>query len=345
MGSDFTQTYSGAGTTTTGITNGAVTTQPVLGSPRTCVYIYNALQFTTDYQKVGQTFTSAPNLQIGGNNAQNTIIARSNSAGTSYVFAEFEKNTARLGCVVSGSRTVWTTLSSGFSFKAGQTYWLVCGTTGGLRSYQVLEGSVPIISWTEVGTSSQLGASYRYPGGGTYVYSAGAAVITAGSFSSFTFADNTPATTLGSFARVYRANTNASGAAGTGDQKFATFTFDATDRITQDIIYDATNNKFSVSKVGTYVFEFGWHNPNTLVSSQSVEMLCWKGNGAGSASVYERDGRYWDQIAWKRMRASFTLYLVAGDYVQPGCNFATNSPTFIGDAAGTLTFMTLAKVQ
>lgn len=338
MGADFTQTYSGAGSTTTGITNGAVTTQPVVGSPRTCIYVYNALQFTTDYQKVGQVFSSAPNIQFAGNNASNTITARSNSAGTSYVFVELEKNTARLGCVVSGSRTVWTTLGVGgsgsFSFKAGQVYWLVCGTAGGIRTYQVLEGSTPIISWTEVGTASQMGASYRHPGGGTYVYSAGAAVITAGSFVAFAFADNTPATVLGNGFKVYNSSTSNVSITG-GSGRFPNNFFNATDKMSNGIGYAAgSNNAITINKTGWWIFTIRAFSSDSLGTGSDYGVDLYL-----STSIKVRGGRVMGSITGDEAMPQYTFieYFTAGDVVSPGYDFKTTK-NWKGDAGGTQSY-------
>jgi hypothetical protein len=206
LGADFTQTYSGAGTGVWGVESGRAAWLSVADDPRSCVAVYNADETTTDYQMVGAAFATAPVWFNSGAQARNYLFGRMNSAGTSYVYADFGKRDVELGCVVAGVKTVFETESS-FSFKANALYWLRCGTVGGLRIFQILEGTTPIITHTEVGTTSQAGASYRYSGMGVKAYATGFGTSPPGKVSAWAFSDNQPPTLVGSYIEIWRAAT------------------------------------------------------------------------------------------------------------------------------------------
>lgn len=341
----LTQTYSGtASVGTWGIVSGRACWIPgsslVLGTARDCVAVYNVTPTDTDYQKAGVAFSSAPTTDHSGV-GHSIITARSNLAGTSYVYVDMTRSSWEIGCVVAGTKTVWktnTTAGLSFSFKASSAYWILPGTAGGPRIYQFMENSTVLYTYTEVGTTSKLGdvstgeaESYRYPGLG-----ARAAVVNGGAgvpanMLAFAFSDNTPAAVLGSAARFYRASATGVSHA-SGDVKVANGFFDTIDYATADITWTpGTNNQVTVATEGVYAVTIRCATANT---STGKLCLLWR-NGV----VAKRGGLTTNSD----FAETFFIYLYAGDTIQPGVNMGgTVSST--GDATGTQSYFEIAKV-
>ena len=254
LGSDFDQSYSGSGTGTLGIVNGAGASWTARNdASRTCLFRYNALQTATDYQKVWVAFGTAP-AQFGSNAARNEIHGRKNATGDTYVYAAMEKGRAELGCYVGGAKTSFVSRTSGFSFKSTGLYALECGTVGalGLRVFRLLDsnGSV-ILSHTEVGTTSQAGPDYRGGGGAVYAVATGFGTTAPGDMLAWAMADNYPPTLVGSIAKMYRANTG-SVAMASGLNPLPDDFFDNSGATTADYIVSRPNGTFTVTIDGNY---------------------------------------------------------------------------------------------
>jgi len=335
--SDFTVTYSGSGTSTEVISGGEAAPNLVNDADRAWNVIWANNHFLSDYQAAYLTFDQGPYAAFG-QTATTEIRLRENSAGTTYVWLLLQNSVAwvydySMGYCVSGTRTTWI---SPTAFSASSTIWFLAGTPGGLRQYQIKAGAQVIATYTESGTSSQVGVGSGYNNGGYFQqmrHSSGGAV-TPGTLVGFGMAD-TSATTFGSYARIYRAATGTV-ASNIGDRTLPGSLFDNTQRCTSDITVDYTNGKFTVSKSGPYIFRFGCKF-TAVATAQMIEPLCYV-NG----SIYERgDAMSWSTAAQIRYAATFVIYLNAGDYVQPGANFTATAPSYSGESTGTNTFMSL----
>jgi hypothetical protein len=165
----------------------------------------------TDDQIVSAVFQDAAKSMAGGTGPKNTIKSRMDSAGNNYVYARVNYNSVQLGYAVSGvEQTAWATASS-LTVPAGALVELVCGTAAGHRKYQVRVNGAVVIDYTESGTSSQMGASYR-GGGQDMLATKGIANDTfpPARITQFKLQDsNATATTYGTSARFYRASTTA----------------------------------------------------------------------------------------------------------------------------------------
>lgn len=258
LGTDFDETYSGDGTGTWEIVDGQAAWVEENDKPRSSIAIFNAETTATDYQLVGATFASAPEHFNAIAEGRNLLIARANSDGTSYVYADLGKYDVEIGCVVSGTKTVWDTFGSPilpflspFRFKANTVYWLQAGTEDGARIFQVLEESTPILTHTEVGTTSQLGESYRYTGFGVSAYATIFGTSAPGKVSAWAFSDNNIPDVVGSGAVMFRASgSNVAIASGTND--LPSNFFDDTDDVTADIDASLSNGRFTVDLPGWY---------------------------------------------------------------------------------------------
>jgi hypothetical protein len=332
MGSDFTQSYAGSGTATLGITSGRAAWGGTWGSSgRTCVAIYNALQTQTDYQRVGIAFASVPT-----SGAVNYIYGRGNAAANEGVFVELTPTTCKLGCVASGSVTYFATSTLYGTFKAGAVYYLECGTTGGSNIFKVYENDRVILTYTDSGAVSRVGASYRYTWAAGYYPASGGSHGTPGQMAAFSMSDNTPKAILGSGFRRYRASTsNVSQASGVN--KIAASFFDTADLITDDLTYNGTNNKVTVSVSGWYIITLKVRLASaTLSTGGKAQLLLYVNNTAVQAGW---ESWYTGPTSWggsDDTAATFVQYLNAGDYVEPGMS-TDRAINITGGSAGVQT--------
>lgn len=160
----FSTTYSGFGSGTYGVVDGKAAWVSLVGGSRVARNQYTGSDTTTDYQVVSATFA--------GSNTNPELIrltGRMNAAGTTYVEAALAPgaNQASIYTVVGGTLTPWITIND-FVYNPTGTYSFECGdvNAGAPRKFRVLcNGAlVPGLSYTELGTTSQLGASYRGSG-------------------------------------------------------------------------------------------------------------------------------------------------------------------------------------
>lgn len=326
---DFAITYAGAATTISyGVAGGQSDwsgTPPTASQYRTADILYGKVS-DSDYQLIGAVLTSTPGrgyIDYGAYpfsphsysqvRVPNSIRGRENAAGDTYIEAMFgmddatapgaslaPNNQLQLACVVSGSRTNWVTTT--YTPKANTAYYLQCGTSGGLRIYRILEGAAltPILTFSEVGTTSQVGASYRQAG--AFVKSnnsAGNGVAKSSPMSAFLLRDNLPATFIGSVGRAYRSTTTATRAYNTTIPTPAEFdpgTFDTMAFITPDLSYNQGANEVHTVTIpagatsGTWTYTV---NGQTLTgisrtvstSSLQISIAALSGIGTGNVTV------------------------------------------------------------
>ncbi len=363
LGADFTQTYSGSGTGYLGLDNGA---KFFFGSaaPADCDFVKNDFQTSTDYQKIGFAFGSTPQYDAQGHSSSNEIHGRKNAAGDTYVFGNLDYNTAQLGCVVAGVRTVFVTSSSGvFKFKSNASYWLECGTIGGLRVFRILENNTPVLTHTEVGTTSQVGAGYRYTGGRVHAYAQSfpAWNLPIGRMVAMAVSDNYPSAVTGSGAVMFRTTTS-NVSASSGSNLFPSSFFNNTGAASGDITVDVTNGKFTVTESSHYLIEAQVSQPggSTTVTATlgsgwpSVSLWAWVNGapvrrmGADSAarmSSVNTGGGTATHLFPTCVSGSIAMWLDAGDEVQLGYDAGiSRSGVFTGDAAGAETNFSITRV-
>lgn len=352
LGADFDQNYSGSGTGYLGIENGVGARWfPVNNASRTCVFRYNLLESATDYQKVWVAFGSSP-ASAFGNNARNEIHGRKNAAGDTYVYAAMEKGKAELGCVIGGAKTTFVTnlsLDKSFSFKSTGLYALECGTVGvlGVRVFRLLDskGSV-ILPYTEVGTTSQLGADYRGAGGAVYAVATGMGTTSPGRMIAWALADNQPPTRVGSGIKVYRANEDGHDI-NTGANRLQLLFWDNVAESTAEYQFIPATGSIKVLRDGWYHIE--WRQKLASLISRFQPRL------------YKNDAEweyFGDEVAWQSslggsaltprcFHAQTIVPLEANDEIRCGYDFATSSTIggFIGEPTGFETFLKVTKAN
>lgn len=344
FGSDFNHTRSG-GQGHYGLVQGSgAVWDSVSDSNATDAFLYNALQTATDYQKVWIAFGSSPSY-IGSQEAVNEIHGRKNLTGDTYVYASMSKRTARLGCCVSGFRTQF--VSKSISFKPNGLYALECGTLGGLRTFRLLEGSTVLLAHTEVGTTSQLGASYRYTGGLGSAIAGGLGTQPPGVMFAFALADNQATTLVGSFGTMYRASTTAVGISNGYNQLPNNF-FDNIGGVTEDLSYNLTTGGWTVANDGQY-----WVSVQSgMTGITAPDQMVWTVfiNGVAYKEVGNPTQRGSSEVGGVRIPtstgASTVVPLQSGDTVTWG--YWSNEPlvTFLnGEASSKKTYFSIGLLN
>lgn len=366
MGSDFSIAYTGSGTGYFAISGNKVTwVNNDSTAPRTGIFRYLDLETAGDYQKIGIAFGAAMVNPLS-NKPHNYIHGRMNSTGNTYVYADFTKTSVELGCVVSGSKTVFTSRS--ISFKANALYYLECGTVGGLRVFRVLEGNTPVLTHTEVGTTSQAGSGYRYAGGGAYAYGYdffGPQTYRPADMLAFAVADNQPPTVVGSGAVITRTTATAVNISSGLNVLPASF-WTTPLETTADLTIDYTNGRIKVSIAGWYDVNVRLQTAETVSTGTSggnatpwpMQLALFTGTGAGSPSLLRYIG---DSVracytsgpsgatnataTWvgpRAIAASARVFLDVDDYVAVGYDADAAKNSFLqADASGYSTFFSV----
>lgn len=347
----FTQTYSGNATQNyLGINTGRATFNFLVDGTSTCTGVYNALQTDSDYQLIGATFATLPQAYApegsgaGADAGSLWLIGRSNASGSSRVQAQIYNDRIQLSCIVAGVKTIFTTQS--WTAKAGSAYYLECGTAGGIRIFRVKENSTVILTYTESGSTSQLGSGFRFCGLGGESYRQ----FFVGHFGFFTwindyyayflppqlaawgFADNTPAALLGKQARWYRANAAGVGMP-TGFNMLPNDTFDTTDYNVGGIytFNGGSNCRVTVSEKGLY--EIRVHIP---LNGAIDEVAALYKNG----TLFRRA----DRSNAGEVCGVFGVNLEPDDYINPGCYIGNGGFAAFGEAAGTICYLEIVKL-
>jgi hypothetical protein len=343
LGAAFAQFYSGAGTNTWGITSGRVSVIAPSGitGGRVARAVYTALDTLTDYQRVSAVFSSSQMVTQYGFPFSpffaygfNYIDGRSDATGANCVRVIFGNGTLWFGAVIGGVWTQWTTQAH--AFRPGAIYSLECGTIGGIRQYKVLCNSVPILVWTEVGTASLLGASYRKSGLGAEwqlgIDGAGVPWYAGpGGVAAFAVADSTLPTLIGSIGRAYRGSSTSGlvGVAGTSYVPVPNGLFDTIEYASTDLSFNTTTGTWTVTKRGNYLI--------------SAQMQCAITNQMGIVNVMVNGILRAGGGSGVAAAGSFLTALSPGDYVQIVFKAYTNLD-IIGAAVGNVTWFQIARI-
>lgn len=144
----------------------------------------------TDYQAVSVVI-SAPAEPATGSGASTILIARSNAAATTFVFALIGRTSVLVGKFVSGSSSVWVTQS--VTVEAGDVFTFIVGTDADDRQVILKQNNVPRITHTDT-TSSAFGSDYRYVGLSSIAVGTTTSQIAPAQLEVWSAADRLPAT-------------------------------------------------------------------------------------------------------------------------------------------------------
>lgn len=331
LGPDWAQTYfSGSGSGTLGIGGGRA---KWLGSAseRWCSARYTAAETKSDFQKIGAVFSSKPSWGVfGGSRSINRIMGRVSVSGLTFVAVDFNAEGFILGAQVGGA---WTNFASvGHEFQPGAVYWLECGTTGGANVFRVWKGNTILVTYTDYGVSS-IGSDFRSVGYGVKAFSDS---MRPAECASFAFFDNTPTALRGSGWRLCRTSTVKEDQSA-GQNLFPSSWFDTIDRYTDDILYDPVNNKVTVAATGWYqinVVQFG-NSPIIVGGGAAAALLLVNGAVAQQGAPVAQT----PSTGSHGFSATFNVYLIEGDFVQPGYWASWNALDLLeADASGAKTY-------
>jgi hypothetical protein len=336
LGAEWSQIYfSGSGTGTLGLSNGRV---KWLGSAdqRWCSARYIGAETKGDYQKIGVAFSTKPSRDIlGGAKSVNRIAGRVSDDQQSFVAVDFTADGFILGCQVGGSWTTWysrvSTLFSPWEFKAGAAYWLECGTTGGARIYRVWENNKILHTHVESAATSNLGVGFRSVGVAVKAFSD---TQLPGQVAAFAFYDNQAALKMGSGWRISRTSGSTADLSN-GENNFPSNWFDTPDYITDDLVYDTTNNRITVAATGWYQITVKQHGDSSLIGGFSVQPTLLVNNSVVMRGQNFRWSGYNNGFAH-----SFIVYVTEGDTVKPGYWASATALAQLGggDASGFNTY-------
>lgn len=162
IGGEFTQVYSGSGGGTWGVDGVGNTRWNASGGLTRICWARHNTPVTTDFQRVRIVLTTKPWSESLGQIPANFLLGRVNSACDTFVYARFSYLSMQLGCVVSGSTTVFDTVS--FSPQLGDVIDFYIGTDDDDRELIVRRNGIDVLSYTDSADVSSKGSSYRYVG-------------------------------------------------------------------------------------------------------------------------------------------------------------------------------------
>jgi len=317
-----------------------------------------------DYQKVGVVLSSG--LTLG----TNYIYARSNTTGSTSVYAKlwipalFGQASVEIWSVVSGVATKLGSTQT-FTFSAGSTYWLECGSTSSARQFRVYRDNTPIIVATGTTTNHKLpsefgstqASSYRYVGFGLESTADAVFRWEPADVAGFAAFDNKPAPTLGSGFRIARTNTavvptasnpplyqagareiTGQGAIWGGNPSLQT----------SDLTWNGTTGRVTVSVAGWYLVDVGLTLSNILPGNSTFAAACFK-NGAIHSEGHQQWGTAVASFG-RRAAGSWLVYCNKDDQLSPGfrssfdINNGLGTPGFVGEATGSQTYFSVTFV-
>lgn len=115
----------------------------------------------TDYQALFTVVSKIADAPSFGSDAYIYLLARMNSAADTFVYCRIGRGNLEVGKRNSGTWTAWTSVD--ITANAGDQFAFIVGTTADDREVVVRQNGVARITYTD-GSSSAMGASYRYVG-------------------------------------------------------------------------------------------------------------------------------------------------------------------------------------
>ncbi|WP_458317100.1 DUF7257 domain-containing protein [Mycolicibacterium brisbanense] len=189
----------GAGSVAT--SGGVLSWQDSGSSAAAKYYVHNAGDLITDYFEVHGIMPRRSETEFP-DASYDVLWARGNTAGDTRCFLRFGYQRARMGCVVTGTTTLFGSSDISVSAPAGSRITYRGGTVGGLRVFQMLVNGDVIETVTDTGNVSQAGANYRKWGWGMEAAARFGGQATPGTLSALAANDNVPAPVVGSGFRI-----------------------------------------------------------------------------------------------------------------------------------------------
>lgn len=279
--------------------------------------------------------------------ARNDIYGRMNTAGTEYVRAECTEQSVQLYYAIAGVEHTFpgftTPVNLGSAQGVGMSFKLLCGGDAGENQYQLLRNGSPVITLTDnTGVAgaplSQIDDLHKGWGVGCLANANGGITVRPGAVTGCTVSDNTPAATVGTGVRLYRAAGSAvtltTGAA------LPSALFDTFGRVSNDINW--ASGVFTCTKAGWYGVDIRLQGGGTWPTTP-VTLLTLRVNGTEVVwgDEFASGGAAGTQLH-TAVKDSMRVYLDEGDTLTPGLSSA--SPTgmgIVGDAGGLGTYLAI----
>ncbi|AOT24688.1 minor tail protein [Mycobacterium phage Stasia] len=339
----FNITYSGPGSSTLRISNGTAGWSTVNNGYRRATLIYPEPTLTPQ-QIVRGTLASAPSQ---GTNVRIWSIARSNQAGTDFVFARgyctgFLQYRGDIGCYKNGVEHIWR---ENVSLTWNLDLRIVCGVGENPRRHQVYSGGKVVVDLVEpADKQSIIDDNHCY--WGSISETDGSRVP--GTVAGASVTDNAPPAVTGSTMRVYRSS-SAGNSKGGGTAPLPANTLDAIDYRSEDITWNPATQTATVQKSGTYVMGLRVQVEEAQGFSEErypliyingvprIKMGARRGITAAAfgAPAFPRDIAYGGD--------GVQYYLAAGATVQPGLK-TDGSVSIVGDANASNSWFSLARI-
>lgn len=290
----------------------------------------------TDDQIISAVYYNAPGsynyFNVSEGAGYNILIGRSNSAMSTYVYAEISPILYSLHNVVNGTDTVLATYTpSSPEFYAGAVYSLSCGFEGSAPYYQLIVNGTAILTFIDSSGVTKTGAAYRYCGFGLAQY----AGMSPSDVASFGFVDDAPGPIIGDvFQAINESSTITALANNINSALPAANFYSAVQMQTSNYTYDPSTNKLTVKTAGIYMIRvtvqwvpksgasyayFGVsYFKNGLAMDLDVDCIM----SPGALPYFIEKG------------ATFIAQLDAGDYIQPGFISYTNSASYQNSIVG-----------
>ncbi len=266
--------------------------------------------------------------------------ARLNSTGTVGVYAKLNGGSAVQ--IVDGSGNVLHT--GALPAQSAGMHWIEVGVGAAQNRVRVWWESFCLLDHTF--GSLPDGGQYTGCGVEARTYSRGGGTYTAlpGEIAAFTMYDNKPADTLGSYFLAYRSDTAVAATVATNASLVPNGFFAGPTHRTADLTWDGSTNKLTVSVTGTYMVTVALKRDAFTDTQWSAAAAIFV-NGAVHSIGHRQAGVFLNTggvAVGNRGAVTITVpvYLVAGDYVQPG--YASSNASGLTGSAFPESYMSVA---
>ncbi|TDH57557.1 hypothetical protein E2F47_01960 [Mycobacterium eburneum] len=274
-----------------------------------------------DRQRAGYIFASLMESPLAGSsgNCGNALTVRSSADGTTCVYARNYYDHVELGFMSGGTMTVWA--SASVAPNSGSLWELVAGSDTDEYEFTVLQNGQTVLSYSDAtNKQSQMGASYRYGGMGMLSDARYTGESTPGGIKSWRLADDVTLGTPASSIQV-RCTGGDQGAPPVGSVSTMQGGYDTVDFQSPDLVWTSSTSEIKATQAGLYTVRISL-GVTTAGNMAPVLLL----NGA--TQIY---GAFFNVGVSNAVIAdTFTLWLNAGDYVQPAIYVVSGSPHVTG---------------
>jgi hypothetical protein len=234
--------------------------------------------------------------------------------------------------------------------SAASTYTLECGTTAGVRVYRLLRNNAPVLVFNDTTGKTAALDSNRGWGWGGKAEGTLLGQLTPSSVNSVAVADNPPRPVVGTYLRAYRSK-ETTVAKPPGDVPMPDNTFDYVETRSLDLLFDAASQVTVVTKPGPYTVTARVETTAQVPNGDRWHLLLYRNGklvsrGGDTAGLDGLGVRSEAQALF----ASFPVYCEANDQLEVGFGSLTKvgllagtAKNIIGDAAGTLTWLTVTR--